>query len=89
MHELLRYLKSLVLKNWYVAGWRYGGMGNRNVWYVCSVEGEVTHKPPQPVIATEVKNRFDCLTEEDEDGECKGQGIRREKGKHQGGRSLT
>ena len=51
-----------------------GGMGN--VWYVCSVEGEVTHKPPQPVIATEARNRFDCLTEEDKDGECKGQSFK-------------
>ena len=45
-----------------------GGNGNGNMWYVCSVEGEVKHKPPLPVV---VKNRLSCLTEEDEDAELK------------------
>jgi len=45
-----------------------GGMGNGNMWYVCSVEGEVTDKPLLPVV---VRNRFSCLTEEDEDAELK------------------
>ena len=45
-----------------------GGNGNGNMWYVCSVEGEVKHKPPLPVV---VRNRFSCLTEEDEDAELK------------------
>jgi len=35
-----------------------GGMGNGNMWYVCNVEGEVTHKPPLPVV---VRNRFSFL----------------------------
>ena len=43
-----------------------GGNGNRNMWYVCSVEGEVKHKPQLPVV---VRNSFSCLTEEDEDAE--------------------
>ena len=47
---------------------RRGGKCNGNIWYVCSVEGEVTHKPPLPVVVT---NRFSCLTEEDEDAGLK------------------
>ena len=44
------------------------GNGNGNMRYVCSVEGEVKHKTPLPAV---VRNRFSCLTEENEDAELK------------------
>ena len=43
-----------------------GGNGTGNMWYVCGVESEVTHKPQAPVV---VGNRFSCLTEDDEEEE--------------------
>ena len=50
-----------------------GGNGNGGVWWMCSVEEEVSHKPPLQVrFATEVRNQFDCLRDEDgdEEDEC-------------------